>query len=224
MNGGQLQWTLASRSAGFGNLLDGQHPLWVGDFGGTGRVQLMFYYTGDGNWWLGNTAGGSLQWTLVGNSVGFGSLTDGKHPTLTADFTGAGHAQLLFYYAGDGNWWLGDMAGGQLQWTLVSESAGFGDLMDGQHPTWAADFSGVGHAQILFYYAGDEPMVAGRCARWRVAVEWSPMYTVLRVADQTGVAAAGKSRSQSVGLAPVAVYGCEGKRTRKLAGFRRGER
>jgi hypothetical protein len=115
----------------------------------------MFYYAGDGNWWLGDIVAGQLQWSLVSQSAGFGNLLDGQHPIWISDFTGARRAQVMFYYAGDGNWWLGDMFGGQLQWSLVSQSAGFGNLIDGQHPIWIADFVGAGRAQILFYYAGD---------------------------------------------------------------------
>lgn len=53
---------------GFGNLIDGQHPVWLGDFTGSGRTQVLFYYGGDGNWWLGDTANGQLGWSLVGNT------------------------------------------------------------------------------------------------------------------------------------------------------------
>lgn len=49
-----LQWSLASQTAGFGNLIDGQHPIWIADFTGAGHAQIMFYYSGDGNWWLGS--------------------------------------------------------------------------------------------------------------------------------------------------------------------------
>jgi len=154
MAGGQLHWSLVSQSAGFGNLLDGQHPIWIGDFAGVGHPQVMFYNSGDGHWWLGTMAGGQLQWSLVATTA-FGGLLDGRHPVWLADFTGAGHAQILFYYQGDGHWWLGDMAGGQLHWSLVSQSAGFGNLLDGNHPIWIGDFTDVGHAQVLFYYSGD---------------------------------------------------------------------
>ena len=47
-----LQWSLVSQTAGFGSLLDGQHPIWIADFTGVGHAQVMFYYAGDGNWWL----------------------------------------------------------------------------------------------------------------------------------------------------------------------------
>ena len=155
MAGGQLQWSLVSQSGGFGNLLDGQHPIWIGDFSGVGHTQVMFYYSGDGHWWLGNMAGGQLNWSLVNDNAAFGNLLDGQHPVWFGDFTGAGHAEILFYYAGDSHWWLGDMAGGQLHWSLVSQSAGFGSLLDGNHPIWIGNFTGGGHLQLMFYYSGD---------------------------------------------------------------------
>jgi hypothetical protein len=58
---------------------------------------------------------------LVSESAGFGKLLDGNHPIWIADFTGDGRAEVLFYYSGNGDWVLGDMAGGQLNWSLVGE-------------------------------------------------------------------------------------------------------
>jgi len=84
----------------------------------------MFYYAGDGNWWLGDMANGQLGWSLVSQSAGFGNLIDGQHPVWLGDFTGSGHTQVMFHYSGDGNWWLGDMAGGQLGWSLRGNTAG----------------------------------------------------------------------------------------------------
>jgi hypothetical protein len=125
--------------------------VWVGDFG-AGHAQVLFYYGGDSNWWLGTISGGSLSWANVGNTAGFGSLLDGQHPVWIGDFAG-GHAQVLFYYGGDSNWWLGTISGGALSWANVGNTAGFGSLLDGQHPVWVGDFGG-GHAQVLFYYGG----------------------------------------------------------------------
>ena len=108
--------------SGFGNLLDGRHPVWLGDFTGSGHAQVMFYYNGDGHWWLGDMVSGQLQWSLVSQSAGFGNLLDGRHPVWIGDFTGSGHAQVLFYYQGDGNWWRGNIVGGQLQWQLMGNT------------------------------------------------------------------------------------------------------
>jgi FAD binding domain len=61
-----------------------------------------------------------IQGTGVQNK--FGNLLDGKHPIWIADFAGVGHAQVMFYYSGDGTWWLGDMAGGKLNRELASNT------------------------------------------------------------------------------------------------------
>jgi hypothetical protein len=45
---------LVSESAGFSDLLDGRHLIWLGNFTGAGRTQVMFYYAGDGHWFLGD--------------------------------------------------------------------------------------------------------------------------------------------------------------------------
>lgn len=153
--GHELTWHLVGNTRGFGNLLDGHHPVYIGDFTGAGRQEVLFYYNGDSNWWLGTITGGALNWQLVGNTRGFGNLLDGSHPVHIGDFSGVGHQQVLFYYGGDSNWWLGSIAGGSLGWQFVGNTQGFGNLLDGQHPVWTGDFSGVRRTQVLFYYAGD---------------------------------------------------------------------
>ena len=161
-------------TAGFGNLMDGQHLNWNADFLGVGHAQTLIYSAGDGSWWLGNMVDGELQWNLV-SQPGFASLVDGQVQTWVGDFLGVGHSQILFYYAGDGNWWLGDMVDSELQWSLVSQSAGFGNLLDGQHPIWTADFSGAGHLQVMFYYGGDGHWwlgdISGGQLQWRLVSE-----------------------------------------------------
>lgn len=86
---------------------------------------MLFYYPGDHSWRLGTVdAARTLQWSLIGNTAGFGRLNDGR-PFGIGDFTGAGRSQLLFYYPGGFNWWLGSMnPTGDLQWSLVDNTAG----------------------------------------------------------------------------------------------------
>jgi len=89
----------------------------------------------------------------VDNTAGFGSLLDGQHVFWTGDFSGAGHSEVLFYYAGDHNWWLRDFKAAN--WRLVDNTAGFGNLLDAQVQFWIGDFTGAGHSEVLFYYGGD---------------------------------------------------------------------
>jgi kumamolisin len=153
-------WQQVDDTAGFGNLNDAQHKFWTGDFAGQGHAQVLFYDANDSNWWLRDFAGGS--WQQMENTALFGPLNDGQHLFTIGDFTGQGHDQVLFYYAIDGNWWLGDFAGGG--WQHVNNTAGFGNLNDGQHLFWTGDLSGKGHAQVLFYDANDSNWWLGTIA------------------------------------------------------------
>jgi hypothetical protein len=112
---------------GFGNLADGR-PFWIGDFNGDGRADVLFYHPSDGNWWLGSHDGNQLQWSYAGNTSGanpgdnnFGNLADGR-PFWIGNFSSANRAEVLFYYPGAGNWWLGSHDGNQLQWSYAGNT------------------------------------------------------------------------------------------------------
>jgi len=60
-------WTLAGNTSGFGQVWDGR-PFWVGDFNGGGKSDVLFYFPGDGNWWLGSFNGSQLTWNFSGNT------------------------------------------------------------------------------------------------------------------------------------------------------------
>jgi hypothetical protein len=148
-------------TAGFGNLAD-RRPMWAGDFTGTGVASMLFYYPGDGKWWLGTVVNGQLGWTSIGNTTAFGNLADGR-PLWTGAFGAPGHDQVLFYFPGDGNWWLGTPAATSLTWVNVGNTGGFGNLADGR-PMWAGDFTGTGVASMLFYYPGNRTWTLGTLA------------------------------------------------------------
>jgi len=134
---------------------------WIGDFTGDGRSDVLFYLRSRMTWHLGSWATGSLVWTQVGDTTGFGQIGDGR-PIWVGDFDGDGSAEVLIYYPGDGNWWLGGVNGGQLQWSLVSNTLGaiagdpnFGQVWDGR-PFWTGNFSRKDATEILIYYPGDD--------------------------------------------------------------------
>jgi Fungalysin metallopeptidase (M36) len=95
---GQLLLTPVGNTKGFGDLGDGGHLAWVGDFTGSGKKEILFNYVGDGNWWLGTLVGFQLSFQRVGNTKGFGDLSDGKHPGWIGNFTGSGKTEILFNY------------------------------------------------------------------------------------------------------------------------------
>ncbi len=105
-SGVNLTWNLVGNTAYFGDLADGR-PIWAADFAGSGKADILFYFHGDYNWWLGQFGpNNDLSWTLAGNTAQFGQVWDGR-PMWVQDFTGNGKADVLFYYPGDKNWWLG---------------------------------------------------------------------------------------------------------------------
>jgi len=148
-NGAQLDWTPVGNAFGFGYIFP--LPVWVVDFTGSGKSEIMFYYPGDGNWWLGTFSGTQLNWTLAGNTAGFGNIS--SNPFWLGNFTGPGKSDILFFSRGDKNWWLGTFSGTQLNWSLAGNTAGFGDTSS--LPTWVGDFTGSGKSEIMFFYGGD---------------------------------------------------------------------
>ena len=157
--GNQLQWKLAGNTKGFGHGINDGRPFWIGDFNGDGRADILFYFPGDDNWWLGTFSSGSnqLNWSLAGNTKGFGhGINDGR-PFWIGDFNGDGRADILFYFPGDDNWWLGTFAAGnQLQWKLAGNTKGFGHGINVGRPFWIGDFNGDSKDDVLFYFPGDD--------------------------------------------------------------------
>jgi Astacin (Peptidase family M12A)/FG-GAP-like repeat len=138
----------------FGQVWDGR-PFWVANLSRPDRAEVLFYYPGDGNWWLGTYDGDFLQWTFAGNTEGFGhGINDGR-PFWIDDFNGDGRADVLFYYPGDDNWWLGVHQGGQIQWNLAGNTIGFGHAISDGRPFWTGRFARADQGQMLFYFPGD---------------------------------------------------------------------
>jgi hypothetical protein len=119
-DGTQFHWNIVSNTknepTNFGDI--SKLPTWIGNMDGDNKADILFYYGGDGHWWLGPYDGTKIQWKLVSESAGFGNIT--SLPKWYADFNGDGKSDIVFYYSGDGHWWLGPYDGNKIQWTLVA--------------------------------------------------------------------------------------------------------
>jgi hypothetical protein len=163
----KLSWSSVGNTLNtFGDLSDGR-PIYVGNFSGSGRTEILFYAPAldDGNWWLGQVGASEITWSNAGNTLGhygstinFGNIADGR-PFFRGDFSGSGKTGILFYSPSpiDGNWWLGEYSGTKLTWSNAGNTLGhfgssvnFGNIADGR-PFFRGDFSGSGKAEILFY-------------------------------------------------------------------------
>jgi hypothetical protein len=156
--GPSRRWWFAGNTRGFGHGINDGRPFWIGTFKNARISSVLFYYPGDDNWWLGTMGVDRiLAWELVSNTAGFGhGINDGR-PFWIGDFNGDGRSDVLFYYPGDDNWWLGTLGGnGQLGWSLVSNTAGFGHGINDGRPFWIGRFSRADRDEVLFYYPGDD--------------------------------------------------------------------
>ena len=171
LGGGQLQWAFAGNTRGFGHAINDGRPFWTGDFDGDGRDEVLFYYPGDDNWWLGSFVGTQMSWRLVGNTAGFGHGIDDGRPFWIGSFVRPDRDSVLFYYPGDDNWWVGTVSGGQLQWSFAGNTRGFGHAINDGRPFWTGDFDGDGRDEVLFYYPGDANWWRGAFAGTQL--QWS---------------------------------------------------
>jgi hypothetical protein len=162
---GTLQWTRVGNTKGvsiagqpltnFGNLLDGNHTIWAGDFVTQGKASIAFNYRIDGNWFIGTVNAGVLSWLSAGNTKGFGDITDPGHQIQIGHFGGGPLSEIVFYYNGDGNWWRGSLQNQSLVWNLAGNTRNFGNLLDSSHKFFQNDQSSSSASNVVFYYSGD---------------------------------------------------------------------
>src|SRR5213078_3060554 len=96
-----------------------------GRFTGGPADELLVWTSTSQDYLLGQFIGTQLNYSPAGNTAGFAGA-EGVSPVWTGDFTGSGKTQLLFWYPGDKNYWLGQFTGTQLNYSLAGNTAGFG--------------------------------------------------------------------------------------------------
>ncbi|HKG31276.1 MAG TPA: hypothetical protein VKA91_08395, partial [Nitrososphaeraceae archaeon] len=107
---------------------------------------------------------------------GFGNILSNEHRIWTGDFTGDGRTDVLFHYVGDGHWWLGLLAASnnQLQWSLISTTSGFGNILSNEHRIWTTDdFTGDGSTDVLLHNTENGKWWLGSLAASNNQLQWS---------------------------------------------------
>ena len=95
-DGTNLNWSNGGNISDFGNLLDGTHEFFTGDFNGDGKTDFAFYYSGDNSVWLGTSAGTAFTWAQISTTT-LGNWLDGAHRVHVADYNGDGKADFSVY-------------------------------------------------------------------------------------------------------------------------------
>lgn len=169
-DGTNLNWSRASNlaPATYGNLLDGAHQLFTGDFNGDHETDVAFYSSSDNTVWLGTSSGTAtvpaFTWTKISTTT-LGNWLDGAHRVHVADYNGDGKADFSVYdnaSGANGTIWLGISSGTALTWYSAAGVGGFGNLLDGSHQFVDGDFDGDGKEDMAFYYNGDGSVWVGK--------------------------------------------------------------
>jgi hypothetical protein len=155
--GTSFAWRVAANVGGFGNLLDGSHLLYDGDFNGDGKRDLAFYYNGNGDWWVGLSDGNAIAFHPAGNTNNFGNVVDASHAIVVGDWNGDRKTDLMFHYSGNGDWWMGLSDGNLFNWrrAATTDAAATGNVLDLRHRTYVGDADGDGKSDVWVYDTGN---------------------------------------------------------------------
>jgi|GEM_PF-2765862 len=102
-----------------------------------------------------------------------------QHGIWTGNFTGDGSTDILLYNNENGKWWLQSQAAAnnERQWSLISNTSGFGNILSNEHRIWTGDFTGDGRTDVLFHYVGDGHWWLGLLAASNNQLQWSLIST-----------------------------------------------
>jgi hypothetical protein len=96
---------------------------WIGKFSGT-EDQLLFFDSNNDGWLCSKTGDGNAKCNPIGNTNGFGGAPRGC-PTWIGKFSNFSNIEsdeILFYFPGDDNWWLGTFNDKKLVWKIYTSN------------------------------------------------------------------------------------------------------
>ncbi|WP_232422267.1 SpvB/TcaC N-terminal domain-containing protein [Leptospira interrogans] len=112
----QMQWKLykvftAPEQALFG------HDRFSGDFNGDGLSDFLLFDRSNGEWTLGETGDGTINFKIWSRTPQFKSVTR----WLQGDFNGDGRTDIGFYSANDGKFWIGESTQNGFRYKIYSD-------------------------------------------------------------------------------------------------------
>jgi len=136
----------------------------------TGAITLVGATLVAGGFLGGSDAGLTITGTLTQpvDTPVFGALT--ADHLWTGNFTGSSKTELLLYIPANNQWWLGTFFQSSLNWALVDNTQGFGNISSDEF--WIGNFSDGSSTHILFYSIVDSNWWLGTVSSSGAQLAW----------------------------------------------------
>ncbi|EMO29651.1 VCBS repeat protein, partial [Leptospira interrogans serovar Bataviae str. HAI135] len=120
----QMQWKLYKVFTAPEQSLFG-HDRFSGDFNGDGFSDFLLFDRSNGEWTLGETGNGTINFKIWSRTPQFKTVTR----WLQGDFNGDGRTDIGFYSANDGKFWIGESTQNGFRYKIYSDM-GYGPDSD----------------------------------------------------------------------------------------------
>ncbi|MDI7158459.1 VCBS repeat-containing protein, partial [Leptospira santarosai] len=93
------------------------HDRFSGDFNGDGASDFLLFDRASGEWVLGETGEGTINFKIWSKTPQFKAVTR----WLQGDFNGDGRSDIGFFCASDGKFWIGESAPNGFRYKIYSD-------------------------------------------------------------------------------------------------------
>jgi hypothetical protein len=163
------QFRIERWASGFGNRGTGLEEIFVGDFTGDGRADVVVHDVQRGDWYVGRSTGVGLvieRW-----ATGFGNQGTAIEQVFVGDFTGDNRTDIAIHNSATGTWHIGRSTGSSF--VIERWANGFGNRGRSIEEVFVADFTGDGKEDVALHdkergdwYVGRSTGQAFSIERW----------------------------------------------------------
>ena len=156
LSAGNITWTKIPDTSGNGNLKDAGCLFFIGKFDAAGADRVLFFNPTNGGWFFGTFANNALTWTPIPGTPPIVGVLSIESLFFAGNFAGGFADQIVFYDPLSGQWLLGTLSAGTLNWKPVANTSGFGNLVTAGCLFFTGNFAGTsGSVQIAFFHPSD---------------------------------------------------------------------
>jgi phenylpyruvate tautomerase PptA (4-oxalocrotonate tautomerase family) len=134
-------------ASGFGNRGDAVEEVFVGDFTGDGKADVVIHDKQTGDWYVGVSTGTGFR--VEPWASGFGNRGDAVEEVFVGDFTGDGKADVAIHDKQTGDWYVGGSTGANFLVGLWVTR--FGNRGNAVEEIFVGDFTGDGKTDVAIH-------------------------------------------------------------------------